>query len=249
MLLVEDAGAFRWVLPDAVAPGASRRRGAAAGTTFTINVATTGTDDGDDAGASRGLVGRLAKKALHVLAFDLIDKVAGEVGDYFVSRWEARARPHLLRTFTPADHGSPAVRPLDDAELRGMAVGPALLVIHGANSLTHSGFGRLPDEVVARLHERYEGRVFAFDHPTLSVDPVENCRRLAEMLPADAGLVVDVLAHSSGGLVAANAERACRRRRHRQPHVCASARWCSWRHRTTARRSPTPIISAAWSTR
>ena len=48
VLLVEDAGAFRWVLPDAVTPGAPRRRGAAAGTTFTINVATTGSDDDGD---------------------------------------------------------------------------------------------------------------------------------------------------------------------------------------------------------
>jgi hypothetical protein len=53
----------------------------------------------------------------------------------------------------------------------------------------------MPPEVVAGFHKRYDNRVFAFDHPTLSVDPKENCRRLAELLPADAGLVVDILAH------------------------------------------------------
>ncbi|HWM21889.1 MAG TPA: CHAT domain-containing protein [Ilumatobacteraceae bacterium] len=198
VLLVEDAGAFRWVFPEASAPGASRRRGAPAGSTFRINLVTDA-DDGDDVVASRGLVGRLAKKVLHVLTFELVDKVAGEVGDFFVRRWEEQARPHRLRTFTVKDYRLPAGESPDLLEL---AKGPALLVLHGVNCLTHSGFGRLPDDVVARLHQQYDGRVFAFDHPTLSIDPAENCRRLAEMLPADAGLEVDVLAHSRGGLVA-----------------------------------------------
>ena len=160
------------------------------------------TDDADDAGASRGLVGRLAKKALHVLAFDLIDKVAGEVGDYFVSRWEAGARPHLLRTFTPADHDKPALRPLDEAELRGWPPARPCWSSTGPTASPTRGSAGFPTRSSPASIERYEGRVFAFDHPTLSVDPVENCRRLAEMLPTDAGLVVDVLAHSSGGLVA-----------------------------------------------
>jgi pimeloyl-ACP methyl ester carboxylesterase len=59
----------------------------------------------------------------------------------------------------------------------------------------------MPRAVMERLHRRYQGRVFAFDHPTVSVTPTENVRWLATHLPAGAGLVVDVVSHSRGGLV------------------------------------------------
>ncbi|MEY2401578.1 MAG: hypothetical protein QOJ08_1689, partial [Ilumatobacteraceae bacterium] len=199
VLLVEDAGAYRWVLPER-SPAKRGSRGAAT-TTFTVRIAPQDEDD-ETAGASRGLVGGLIKKVLHVLTFDLIDKVAGEVGDFYVRRWEDHARPYRLRTFTAKDHGSSTAQSLDAAAIAQLAVGPSLLILHGTNSLTHSGFGSMPPEVVAGFHKRYDNRVFAFDHPTLSVDPKENCRRLCGLLPADAGLVVDILAHSRGGLVA-----------------------------------------------
>lgn len=51
------------------------------------------------------------------------------------------------------------------------------------------------------LHDRYGGRVLAFDHPTVSVTPTENAAQFAEMI-RQAGLTVDIVAHSRGGLVA-----------------------------------------------
>ena len=52
------------------------------------------------------------------------------------------------------------------------------------------------------MADGYDGRVFAFDHPTLSVDPEANARWLAEFLPEGLGLELDIIAHSRGGLVA-----------------------------------------------
>ena len=47
-------------------------------------------------------------------------------------------------------------------------------MVHGMFSLENTGFGALPKAFVAELHRRYQGRVFAFDHFTLSEDPREN---------------------------------------------------------------------------
>ncbi len=44
----------------------------------------------DPAPASRGLLGAVGKKMQKIVAFKLIDAVAGEVGDRFVGRWEEK---------------------------------------------------------------------------------------------------------------------------------------------------------------
>ena len=73
--------------------------------------------------------------------------------------------------------------------------------MHGTFSRAHSAFGGLPKEFVASLHERYGGRVFAFDHYSLSHDPKRNIAELVSRLPDDVSLDVDIVCHSRGGLV------------------------------------------------
>jgi pimeloyl-ACP methyl ester carboxylesterase len=68
-------------------------------------------------------------------------------------------------------------------------------------SQAHTGLQRFPPGLLQQLHDRYDGRVFAFDHFTVSADPTENVRWLAGQLPDAAGLTVDIVAHSRGGLV------------------------------------------------
>ena len=202
VVLVETNGAVSWILPQdaALGPAAARRgsRGPAAAQRFVVPVAPPA----DVEAATRGLVGAVARRVLRVLTFDLIDRVAGEVGDHFVSRWEAKTRPHRIRPFDPGDYQEQGVAPLDDAAVRRLAEGPALLLVHGTNSLTHSGFGAFPREAVQAMHDRYQGRVFGFDHPTLSVDPLSNAKALAGLLPDGVTIDVDILSHSRGGLVA-----------------------------------------------
>ncbi len=84
-----------------------------------------------------------------------------------------------------------------------------LVLVHGTFSSISDGFAGLAlgegldterkqawDSVVAR----YGGRIYGFDHATLSVSPVENARDLLRLLPK--GQKVDILSHSRGGLVA-----------------------------------------------
>ena len=69
---------------------------------------------------------------------------------------------------------------------------------------THTGFAGLDRDLWNALADRYQGRVWAYDHHTVSVAPRANARDLLRLV-AEAGtgpLVVDVVAHSRGGLVA-----------------------------------------------
>ena len=77
-----------------------------------------------------------------------------------------------------------------------------LLLLHGTFSHTAAAFADLAKggffEALAPL---YGGRVFGFDHFTLSRTPEENARMLAEALPGEEPFLFDVVAHSRGGLV------------------------------------------------
>jgi pimeloyl-ACP methyl ester carboxylesterase len=79
--------------------------------------------------------------------------------------------------------------------------GRALLFVHGTFSRAHLAFATLPPALVAELHRRYEGRVFAFDHFTLSQDPMANVRWFLSHMPDGTALDVDIVCHSRGGLV------------------------------------------------
>lgn len=74
-------------------------------------------------------------------------------------------------------------------------------MVHGTLSRAHTAFVRLPQELVADLHRRYDGRVFAFDHYTLSEDPRQNVDWFIEQLPESIKLDLDIVCHSRGGLV------------------------------------------------
>src|SRR5690349_15436610 len=64
------------------------------------------------------------------------------------------------------------------------AKGRVLMFVHGTFSSSHAGFGALPAATMAELHRRYDGRVIAFDHPTVGVDPALNAQWLLGQLPA-----------------------------------------------------------------
>jgi len=195
MLAADEAGVMRWVLPDDVRPAESVTRGGDS-RTYTVPVAIAEERDT----SQRGLLGAIGKKVLKVFAFKLLDKVTGELANHFAAKWEAEAHSHRLRTFRPEDYSVRDVPALSAADLAPYAGKPTLLFVHGTMSLSHSGFGRLPRAVVQRLYDRYEHRVLAFDHPTISVDPTANAAWLAQLVTG-AGLQVDIVAHSRGGLI------------------------------------------------
>ena len=154
-------------------------------------------------GGQRGVLGAVGKKILKVLVFRIIDEASQYVGDKLARRYEAQHRQHRLRSFTPDDFAGPGTGALSTAALARMAEGRALLFVHGTASTSHGGFGRIPPDVFTELYQRYDGRVLAFDHPTVSVSPTENVAWLAGQLDGlgDRRLTVDIVSHSRGGLV------------------------------------------------
>lgn len=77
---------------------------------------------------------------------------------------------------------------------------PYLILIHGTFSSIGAAYAALFQSSEWRqLYETYAGRVYGFNHRTLSESPVENALALLEHLPRDAHL--HLVSHSRGGLV------------------------------------------------
>lgn len=199
VLACDEMGVLTWHLPvdaaGAVETPATRGHGHTK--KFRIPATRVAPPQGD--GRTRSLMGVLGRKLLKVLVYPITDPLIGSISRHFAERWEERKRPYALRAFTPSTFRDAAQVHLSDADWTRMAQGPALMFVHGTFSTAHSAFSLIPDDVFAELHARYDGRVFAFDHFTLSHDPVENVRWLDERLPA---LDLDLVCHSRGGLVA-----------------------------------------------
>jgi pimeloyl-ACP methyl ester carboxylesterase len=73
-----------------------------------------------------------------------------------------------------------------------------LLFIHGFGS---SMSATKVSQLLPGIADRYDA-VLGYNHPTITVDPLENARALLAMIPEDLRLSVDLVAHSRGGLVA-----------------------------------------------
>lgn len=198
LLASDESGVVTWNFPVDEANNLDVTRGAATRTYVVRRFVSVP----EESPATRGLVGAVGKKLLKVLVFPLVDPIIGRVGDYFAARWEAKNRPYRFRTFTPADYASAEGRVLEAADWAKLSTGRSLLMIHGTFSRAHTGFGALPADFVRELHRRYDGRVFAFDHFTLSDDPHQNVEWFFNQVPDSTKLDVDVICHSRGGLVA-----------------------------------------------
>jgi hypothetical protein len=197
LLYTDEAGVTTWNFPVDDQNRVSTARGAAT-RTYVIRRYVA---EPPAQAPTRGLIGAVGTKVLKVLAFPLIDPVAGKVGDYFAGRWEQAKRPYRIRTFTPDDYASPDAAELDAPSWSRLSGGRALLMVHGTFSRAHTAFGSLPKGFVEELHRHYQGRVFAFDHFTVSEDPRENVDWLLRQIPDGTSLELDVICHSRGGLV------------------------------------------------
>lgn len=215
VLQVDEAGALTWHFAEDVGAGRAEPaegvvRGGAGGRRFVIRRDAPSAPPNADAGAERALFGALGRKVLKVLVYPVTDRLIGKPAAFVAEKWESANRAYGLRRFEPGNYQSaPADSPdrhaLGAAGAGRLAGGRALLWIHGTFSTAHGAFGDLPPELVAELDARYDGRMVALDHFSLSHDPVRNVRwlldELARLAP-DARLEVDVVCHSRGGLVA-----------------------------------------------
>jgi hypothetical protein len=153
-------------------------------------------------GNTRGPAGRGRKALLRTLVFPLLSDTMQAAGRYFATRWERSRRSYRLRSFTPDDYNRVDARELSGEDWLRLGSGPALLFVHGTFSRAHSAFGALTRDCLEALHRQYDGRVFAFDHFTISEDPQANVDWLLARLPERVRLSMDIVSHSRGGLVA-----------------------------------------------
>ncbi|MFK8014096.1 MAG: CHAT domain-containing protein [Gammaproteobacteria bacterium] len=79
---------------------------------------------------------------------------------------------------------------------------PTLVLIHGTASSTSNAFAGLfgtNQSIWAQIVHHYDGRVYAFEHRTLTKSPLENAVEFLNAMPADANL--HLVTHSRGGLI------------------------------------------------
>ena len=188
----DESGVITWSFAPAQTAVRDRRR--------TYVIRTNQPQEGATEG-TRGLISTLGTKLLQVMVFPLVDPIIGRVADFFAAEWEKHYRPYRIRSFTPDSYlGLP---PADDhIDWSQLGQGRALLMIHGTGSQAHTGFAGLPRTYLEDLHRAYGGRVFALDHPTLSVTPQKNIEWFFSQVPDGSKLDLDIVCHSRGGLVA-----------------------------------------------
>jgi hypothetical protein len=192
VLHTDEAGVSRWIFPQPSTDAASTRGGAEI--VFHLPRASAPLADQKDGEATtRGRIAKLGRRLVRVLTW-ATDDIVGRGALAVAQRWEEAKRPYGLRLVESAHGGAP----IDWAALGS---GRALLLLHGTFSTAGAAFASLEPQTYAALREVYRDRIFAFEHPSLHHDPQHNIARLLDMLPPDAKLDLDIIAHSRGGLV------------------------------------------------
>lgn len=199
VLSSDEAGVITWSFAEELAAGDLDPTRGGARRTYVVRRAVVPSDSAEP--RTRGLIGSVGKKILKVIAFKILDPIGARVGEYFARKWEEKKRPYRFRTYTPDNYRDADAGAFGSSDWEKFGRGRALLMVHGTTSRAHTGFAGLPPEFVEELARRYKGRVFAFDHFTLSEDPRQNLDWFCSNLPPDQQLDVDIICHSRGGLV------------------------------------------------
>ena len=185
------SGALTFHVPEIAAPRRGRRGGAAQ-LRFRIPLRPS-----PAATARRGLV----TKAVKVIVL----KVAGAIADAVLPRLVLAAEAAWWKRRRLSE-GWHAVAPATLSAGTLAAGGPqsgerSLLLLHGTFSDGARAFGSLATSAFfQRVAPLYDGRIFAFNHFSLSKTPAENAAELLRALP-DRPHPFDVITHSRGGLV------------------------------------------------
>lgn len=200
VLYESEDGVISWHLPQEHNTGVTTRGANTLSYRIPRTVAFT---DPDDTGAQRGFLGAIGSKIIKALSFRLLNAGAKWVGEEYGRTIEARYKPHELVRYTPDCYAQEKPQLLTPAEVSALPQGRALLLVHGTFASAYGAFHRLPADTFSALYQRYGGRVFALNHPTVASSPIENVAWLANQLKGLGlpPLEVDVLAHSRGGLV------------------------------------------------
>ncbi len=196
VLYISEAGIPRWIFPEFAKSGTSPVRGGEGGLVFHLpRTSDTIPDDKAEKDGTRSLFSTLGRRSVRVSQWATGGLVKLGV-KAAVKAWEDKQRPyglHMVTFDSPIDKGG-------DIDWDFLREGRSLLMIHGTFSTANAAFGALAGDPLRELVNTYDGRVLAFEHPTLHESPVDNVNWLLEKLPD--GLDLDIITHSRGGLVA-----------------------------------------------
>lgn len=192
ILATDESGVVTWHFPQKSSPPGKKR--------FIIR--SPQVEMPEDADTQKRMLFKIARKILKTFIYKITDPIIGLISEKAVETWEGKKRPYGLIPFTPDTYKMAGVDSLDNSGLRQLAGGPALLFLHGTFSTAYNGFREIPQDTMKTLYNRYNGRVFAFNHHTLSHDPIQNVEWFLKHIPNDIQLNLDILSHSRGGLLA-----------------------------------------------
>lgn len=149
-------------------------------------------------------------------ALDQLKKWGGHAGELGVSWLGTKALMWAIERRLPIGPGlyhwggaGAAAAELEPAQLDEASVDdaqqtrPMLVFVHGTASSTVGSFGDLragDRDLWVALERHYSAGIYAFEHATLSLSPIENAIALVQALPR--GAHVSLVSHSRGGLVA-----------------------------------------------
>ncbi len=223
VLYVDEAGGMSWHLPDgwpltrAHSPKAVPSEGAFRGagkSVFTIPSRTVAARRSLESGQAsfRGLITSIGRKVLKVFVIPLAADLLANPLEKIVSAVERRHAQDLIRPVTSDNYDQKVTTSFQ--RWSSLAGKRALLIVHGLFSSTQGMLNLLPRAAMDGFLKKYEGRVIAYDHLTLSKDPDENARffltQLKQALP-NKRVEFDILCHSRGGIVSrALVERGCK---------------------------------------
>jgi hypothetical protein len=179
--LTQDTGARFYHRYDQLAadlPATSTRGGGEDADTIALPVFLPG--PATRAGAAGTIIESVRTFDLDLSA--LGDVAGGLAGKPIAQMFDNRRKDEYgLRTWS-LDNGELGANPIAASDLTGSD--PILLFIHGTGSSTAGGFSAIPWSkpgtaaprvaTVKKLRDTYGKRIVAFDHPTLSVSPIDN---------------------------------------------------------------------------
>ena len=145
-----------------------------------------------DTGTQRGII-RNAIRAVRLLGVDVERGVALAAARKVESKLAGKEEFFQLGDDGTMFGGRPTPTS-DDA--------PTLVLIHGTFSSTagaFAGFFEQNIDIWRTIHDAYDGRVYGFEHQTLSQSPLNNAIEMLKALPKEANL--HLVTHSRGGIV------------------------------------------------
>lgn len=191
LLHTDEAGISNWIFPED--RGGKARRGREL--VFHLPRASADAPPGDADDNRRGPISKLGRRVVRMLMW-ATDEIAGAGAKTFVAKWEKRKRGYGFFQAVPGEFGG-------EPDWEQLQQGRALLLLHGTTSMAQIAYDGLikSEDVYQRLHTHYGGRIFGFNHPSMSKSPGDNVQKLFDMLPKGVRLDVDLITHSRGGLV------------------------------------------------